>query len=52
MPKKVKKKREITREDGTNEGWEEYFDYIYPDEQNAQPLKVCVRDDDDDDDAS
>ena len=40
MPKKVKKKREITREDGTNEGWEEYFDYIYPDEQAAQPLKV------------
>ena len=41
LPKKLKKKREILRDDGTNEGWEEYFEYVYPDEQNTQSLKVC-----------
>ena len=40
MPKKVKKKREIKRDDGTNEGWEEYYEYIYPDEQTSAPSKV------------
>ncbi len=39
---KVKKKREILRDDGTNEGWEEYYEYVYPDEQNVQSTKVCL----------
>jgi crooked neck len=35
MPRKVKKKRKIYREDGTDGGWEEYWDYIFPDDQSA-----------------
>ncbi|VDK31172.1 unnamed protein product [Gongylonema pulchrum] len=33
MPKKVKKRREILNEDGVDAGWEEYFDYVFPDDQ-------------------
>lgn len=41
MPRKVKKRRELFAEDGSSEGWEEYFDYIYPDEEGSAPnLKV------------
>lgn len=41
MPKRVKKRRALAAEDGTNSGWEEYYDYIYPEEQAAQPsLKI------------
>lgn len=41
MPKRVKKKRAIVAADGSDGGWEEYYDYIYPDEQAAQPsLKI------------
>lgn len=37
MPKKVKKRRKIQTEDGTDAGWEEYFDYIFPTDKEAQP---------------
>ena len=41
MPKRVKKKRPIIAEDGTQTGLEEYYDYLFPDEQVAQPaLKI------------
>jgi len=33
LPKRVKKKRQILLEDGTEAGWEEYWHYIFPDEQ-------------------
>lgn len=33
MPKRVKKRRQITAADGTDAGWEEYFDYIFPQDQ-------------------
>jgi crooked neck len=33
MPKRVKKRRQITATDGTDAGWEEYFDYIFPQDQ-------------------
>ena len=36
MPKKVKKRRKIKTDDGSDAGWEEYFDYIFPDKE-AQP---------------
>lgn len=40
MPKKVKKRRKIQTDDGTDAGWEEYFDYIFPDEtENTVHLK-------------
>ncbi|GFR13846.1 crooked neck-like protein 1 [Trichonephila clavata] len=38
MPKKVKKRRKIQTEDGTDGGWEEYFDYIFPSDEVAQPV--------------
>lgn len=34
MPKKVKRRRQIQTEDGVDAGWEEYFDYVFPDEQS------------------
>ncbi|KAH9422110.1 Crooked neck-like protein 1 [Dermatophagoides pteronyssinus] len=40
MPKKVKKRRKIQTDDGSDAGWEEYFDYIFPNEtENAVHLK-------------
>lgn len=41
MPKRVKRKRPITAEDGTPAGFEEYYDYIFPDESGMAPnLKI------------
>lgn len=41
LPKRVKRKRQIKAEDGTDAGWEEYFDYIFPDEENKSAnLKI------------
>ena len=37
MPRRVKKKRKVYREDGTDAGWEEYWDYIFPDDTAAAP---------------
>ncbi|GFO15887.1 pre-mRNA-splicing factor clf1 [Plakobranchus ocellatus] len=43
MPQKVKKRRKIQTEDGMDAGWEEYFDYIFPDEESAKPnLKLLA----------
>lgn len=39
-PKQIKKKRPITNEEGQTTGWEEYFDYIFPDEAKPQALKI------------
>lgn len=41
MPRRVKKKRMLRGEDGTEAGWEEYYDYIFPDDETARPnLKI------------
>lgn len=37
MPRRVKKKRKVYREDGSDAGWEEYWDYIFPDDAAAAP---------------
>eukprot|EP00794_Sanderia_malayensis_P017528 gene17528-19278_t len=37
MPKKVKKRRKVQTDDGSDAGWEEYFDYIFPDDEANQP---------------
>lgn len=37
MPKKVKKRRKITNDDGSDGGWEEYVDYIFPDDDSVKP---------------
>lgn len=44
MPKRIKKKRQIKTEDGTSAGWEEYYDYLFPDEQTGLPaMKILER---------
>ena len=35
MPKKVKKKCKVYREDGSDGGWEEYWDYVFYDDASA-----------------
>ena len=40
MPKRVKKRRLVQGDDGEENGWEEYFDYIFPDENKPQALKI------------
>lgn len=43
MPNKVKRRRKIQTESGTDSGWEEYYDYIFPDDESAQPnLKLLA----------
>lgn len=45
MPKRVKKRRKIEAENNedANLGWEEYFDYIFPEDENAKPnLKLLA----------
>ncbi|GAB6020509.1 Crooked neck-like protein 1 [Chamberlinius hualienensis] len=37
IPRRVKKRRKITREDGSEAGWEEYYDYIFPSDEATQP---------------
>lgn len=37
MPRKVKKRRKVQAEDQSDSGWEEYYDYIFPDEKDNQP---------------
>lgn len=33
LPKKVKMKRMAVNEEGVEVGWEEYFDYLFPDDE-------------------
>lgn len=41
MPKRLKKRRPILGESGSNEGWEEYYDYVYPDDaKSSKGLKL------------
>lgn len=43
LPEKVKKRRKITAEDGSDAGWEEYYDYIFPeDAANLPNLKLLA----------
>lgn len=37
MPKRVKRKRVLLGDNGEEEGFEEYYDYIFPDEAGAAP---------------
>jgi crooked neck len=61
LPRRVKRKRMRKDDDGNDLGWEEYFDYQFPDDddQGASNLKILEmatkwkrqHDDDDDDDS-
>eukprot|EP00058_Branchiostoma_floridae_P021154 XP_002606644.1 hypothetical protein BRAFLDRAFT_57911 [Branchiostoma floridae] len=43
MPKRVKKRRKVQTEDGMDAGWEEYYDYIFPEDEANQPnLKLLA----------
>ncbi|KAE8601163.1 hypothetical protein XENTR_v10013561 [Xenopus tropicalis] len=43
MPEKVKKRRKLQGEDGSDAGWEEYYDYIFPEDAANQPnLKLLA----------
>ena len=41
MPTRLKKKRPLEADDGQAMGWEEYYDYVFPEEQAKAPsLKI------------
>lgn len=43
MPRRVKKRQKIISETGAEEGWEEVFDYIFPEDEMARPnLKLLA----------
>ncbi|CAM9786869.1 unnamed protein product [Lampetra planeri] len=37
MPSRVKKRRKVQTDDGSDAGWEEYYDYIFPEDSANQP---------------
>ena len=37
MPKKVNKRKLVTSEDGNKSNWEEYIEYVFPDDEAAKP---------------
>jgi crooked neck len=42
LPRRVKRKRMRTDEDGAELGWEEYFDYTFPDDQDANAANTKI----------
>jgi len=42
MPRRVKRKRMKTDDDGNEIGWEEYFDYHFPDDQGAAASNLKI----------
>nr|XP_005483519.1 crooked neck-like protein 1 [Zonotrichia albicollis] len=43
MPERIKKRRKLQAEDGSDAGWEEYCDYIFPEDAANQPnLKLLA----------
>ncbi|XP_055610851.1 protein crooked neck [Uranotaenia lowii] len=43
MPRRVKKRQKIVSESGVEEGWEEVFDFIFPEDEMARPnLKLLA----------
>ena len=44
MPKRVKRRRRVENEaTNSDAGWEEYFDYIFPEDESAKPnLKLLA----------
>ena len=43
VPKQIRKRKKIQTEDGADAGWEEYTDYVFPDDEIAQPsLKLLA----------
>lgn len=43
MPRRIKKRQKVIDEDGTEQGWEEVFDYIFPEDETNRPnLKLLA----------
>lgn len=43
MPKRIKKRQKVVDEDGIEQGWEEIFDYIFPEDEAGRPnLKLLA----------
>ncbi|KAF5273392.1 hypothetical protein FQA39_LY07409 [Lamprigera yunnana] len=43
MPKRIKKRQKVIDEDGVEQGWEEVFDYIFPEDEASKPnLKLLA----------
>lgn len=43
MPRRVKRRQKIISEAGIEEGWEEVFDYIFPEDEMVKPnLKLLA----------
>lgn len=43
MPRRVKRRQKIVSDSGIDEGWEEVFDYIFPEDEMARPnLKLLA----------
>ncbi|XP_026478557.1 protein crooked neck-like [Ctenocephalides felis] len=43
MPRRIKKRQKITSETGADHGWEEVFDYIFPEDETVRPnLKLLA----------
>eukprot|EP01130_Rhizamoeba_saxonica_P018126 TRINITY_DN8988_c0_g1_i1.p1 TRINITY_DN8988_c0_g1~~TRINITY_DN8988_c0_g1_i1.p1 ORF type:complete len:669 (-),score=159.62 TRINITY_DN8988_c0_g1_i1:9-1982(-) len=40
LPKRVKKRRKVYTEEGEEAGFEEYFDYLFPDQVKSHPSKL------------
>lgn len=44
MPKRIKRRRAVFDSRGNDAGWEEYFEYVFPEEQDSNPkLKILER---------
>lgn len=37
MPKRIKRRRAVTDSRGADAGWEEYYEYVFPEEQEVNP---------------
>lgn len=43
MPKRIKKRQKVIDEEGKEQGWEEVFDYIFPEDESNRPnLKLLA----------
>ncbi|XP_064107499.1 uncharacterized G-patch domain protein DDB_G0278987-like [Macrobrachium nipponense] len=42
MPRKVTRRRQVTTEDGSQSRWEEFVDYIFPDDEAAKPSLLLL----------
>ncbi|XP_046749660.1 protein crooked neck [Diprion similis] len=43
MPRRIKRRRRIVGDDGAEEGWEEVFDFVFPEDESQRPnLKLLA----------